>query len=143
MSAFMVEDRTINDSVAFLKSLTNTQSWILTPFVGLGYELKNMTDRERLAKDLFQLNIYGVNARYGDNQAQEFRPLNFHFKDKVSSAKRFNIIQCIKSLHCLIYQCSEGNVPESCLFKATQSVIQNLESQVVSSMAAYDRAEWG
>lgn len=142
MSAFVVQDKTINDSIAFLKSTIDNDNWILNPLSKLGYDLSNRTDRERLAKDLFKLNIDGVNERYGDNQAQQFRPLDFKFVDGISSTKRMNIYQCIKSLRCLIYQCSEGTVPERDLFKAIEEVVGRLAMHVVSSMPQYDKAEW-
>lgn len=143
MSAYIVEDKTINDSIAFLKTYTVVESWILKPLNKLGYDLTKKEDRERLAKDLFVLNIDGVEARYGKGQTQQFRPLNFKFVNKASSASRLSIIQCIKSLHCLMYQCSEGNVPERDLFKAMETVIHNLEGHVVACMPEYDKAEWG
>lgn len=142
MSAFMVEDRTINDPVAFLKDFTRDDNWILKPLAKLGYDLAKREDRERLAKDLFVLNIDGVNARYGENQAQEFRPLDFTFVDGVSSPKRLNIVQCVKSLRCLIYQCSEGDVPQRDLYKAMEQVLCKLEAHVVRNLPAYDKAEW-
>jgi hypothetical protein len=142
MSAFVVNDKTINDSIAFMETLTNNNSWMLNPLSELGYDLSSRADRERLGKDLFNLNVDGVNERYGDNQAQAFRPLDFKFVDGISSTKRLNIYQCIKSLRCLLYQCSEGNVPEQNLFKALEEVVGRLDRHVVNSLPQYEKAEW-
>ena len=142
MSAYMVQDKTINDAIAFLSKFTNNDKWIPRPIEKLGYDLTKREDRERLAKDLFVLNVDGVEARYGKGQAKEFRPLDFKFVDRASSANRLNIYQCIKSLRCLMYQCSEGNVPERDLYRAIEEVISALQGHLVNSLPQYDKAEW-
>ena len=142
MSAFMVSDETINDPIAFLKSFTNQDSWILSSLLELGYIFGNEISREKLAKDLFQLNIEAIEQRYGKGQAKEFRALNFKFVDRCSKPNRNNIYQCCKSLHCLMYQCSEGDVPEKELYKAMKEVIHKLEAHIVNSLPAYVRAAW-
>jgi hypothetical protein len=67
------------------------------------------TPEEQLANAMFELNCNAVDQRYGDNQAQEFRPLDFKFKHEYLGSG----YAAYDRLGEWIYQCSEGDVPES------------------------------
>ena len=149
MSAYIVEDETINKIVAFLLFKAyhgNGEEWVYRPFLRLGYQLASALpdntleqEAERLAKDLFALNVAGVNARYGKDQAQEFRPLDFKYKSTLPPGQ----LQAIKSMQCLSYQCCEGDVPEQPLYKALNECIGNCCRDWVTSSEAYERCKWG
>lgn len=50
--------------------------------------------------------------------------------------------QLLKSLKCYIYQCSEGNVPDSPIYKAIDKLIDNLAMFIACNQQEYEDAEW-
>ena len=138
MSAYMVEDDTINKVIAFLVSPTNRDyaRYILNE---AGYPLDTKEQQTRLAVRMFVLNKMGVESRYGRGQAKEFRPLDFKYRATMPPTA----IQAHKALSCFLYQCSEGNVPETKLFKALEHVKAAIANSIVSNLPAYENAKWG
>lgn len=51
--------------------------------------------------------------------------------------------QLLKSIDCYIYQCSEGNVPESALYKAVDDIRAMLANWIIRNTIAYNAANWG
>jgi hypothetical protein len=43
----------------------------------------------------------------------------------------------------LLYQCSEGDVPEQSLFKALESIISSIANEIIQAMPDYEQAPWG
>jgi hypothetical protein len=80
-----------------------------------------------------------VEERYGAGESKEFRPLDFRFK-RVPCA---NVYQALKSLNCWHYQCAEGDVPNTELFKGFSEIIHAIEGAIVSRIPEYDQAAWG
>jgi hypothetical protein len=52
-------------------------------------------------------------------------------------------LAAMKLLRCWLYQCSEGEVPETALFKAFAELSNTLAQVVVSELAEYEAAPWG
>ena len=48
----------------------------------------------------------------------------------------------VKSIGCLTYQCSEGDVPDERLFKALREYERALNGLIVADMDEYDAAAW-
>ena len=140
MSAFMVEDKTINRIVTWLAREVRT-SYSTIDRLARKYRIDITSDnwQENLANAMFQLNCEGVNARYGTGQAEEFRPLNFTYKIEMS----FSLAQVLKSLQCWHYQCCEGDVPESNLYKFFVEVENHLALKIVMDLPEYNKAAWG
>lgn len=148
MSAFVVEDKTINSILAWIEQCawSSEKDHLIRPFRSIGYNINRAEIDDvfygvlrKLASDLFKMNCDGVNARYGENQAQEFRPLDFEYKSITAPP----IVQAIKSMQCLLYQCSEGDVGTQPLYKALADTIDRCCSHVVSALPEYDKAKWG
>src|SRR2546423_13674024 len=101
MSAFMVEDTTINTVVAWLTRAIATSPTFDLDRLARKYDVDLVSDRwdEKLAHAMFQLNCDAVNARYGEGEAEKFRPLNFTYKAEYASP-----VQVFKSLQCWHYQ---------------------------------------
>src|SRR5947207_1577122 len=106
MSAFIVEDTTINRVVTWLKREVQRNRFTFTlDWLAREYDIDLTSDQwdEKLARAMFQMNCDGVNARYGEGEAEKFRPLNFTYKTEVYHS----LVQVLKSLQCFLYQCSE------------------------------------
>ena len=51
-------------------------------------------------------------------------------------------IRVFKSLGCLTYQCCEGNVPETELYRFLEDLENTIAREIVHSMPEFDKAEW-
>lgn len=124
MSAFFVTDKTIADAVRCLNE------------IGI--------DREGLGRDLWTLNASALEHRYG-RSLKEFEAIISTYADPSPSSNPF---QLLKSINCLIYQCSEGDVPETALFKQLETASEALSAKVGGADLSgnrderYDEAEW-
>jgi hypothetical protein len=140
MSAFMVADTTINRVVTWLSREMDHMYFISRKLHELGIDTSRAGWEEKLGQAMFQLNIDGVNARYGDGEAKDFRNLNYTYQ----STYFLTTIQVYKSLECWLYQCCEGNVPETPLYKLfDQDIKAYIAQKIIYSLPAFDQAEWG
>ena len=138
MSAFVVEDKTINRVVTFLAT-DREGDWIRRQIQEkLGLDLTSWIGRETLGKLMFSLNCDAVNQRYGDDQAQEFRPLNYEYRMDIPC----NRIQAFKSLQCWHYQCSEGDIDQNPLYQTMERVQGVIAEMIVTRLPAYDSLQW-
>jgi hypothetical protein len=139
MSAFIVEDRTINKILAFLAQ--NPPRGIHSepgrPFWALGYDLKaedeavRHTHCERLAADLFAMNCTAVEARYGQHEDVDLPFL-------LQNAEPPSPLEFIQRCSCLGYQCCEGDVPNFPLYKALREAQDITAMAYIMSLPAWD-----
>ena len=148
MSAFVVEDQTINTVV----------SWLDLHVSGAhaSYSFKNQLDaflgehlllttrdrcwRHALAHAMFKLNIQAVDERYGVGKAATSCPLDFQHQLVIPPAT----IQVLKSLQCWLYQCSEGDVPNHPLYQFFDRIIARyLLEDIVYALPDWEHARWG
>ena len=138
MSAFLVSMRTINRIVAVISSLlrSNRDSWTATQFAAAGFDPRQDDWEERLAKAMFSLNQSALSQRYGDPATERF------IYARVSVLP--SLYQTVKSVQCWLYQCAEGDVPESKLYQFFNRVVRVwLLDILVSRLPEYEQAEWG
>ena len=139
MSAYIVEHKTINRIVNKLvrEVRDNLDSYIIQEKLSeLGYDLTNNSDAEKLAKDMFMLNLNAVSQRYDE----EIPAPVFLFQEKHIAS----LVQTLKSLNCWMYQCTEGDIPGSKLYKFFAKMFKNyLLKRIVYGLPEYDQAEWG
>jgi hypothetical protein len=140
MSAFVVNDATINKVVSFLafNQMKSRHYWP-TRVLKDHYDLTNDEDAHRLAHDMFELNVIAVDQRYGEGEAADFRPLNFEYRSIMPPPA----IVVYKALQCWHYQCSEGDVPERELYQLMDSIHNDLAHEIIHDMPQYEQAAWG
>jgi len=140
MSAFMVEDQTINRVVTWLTREVSTRFPEINR-IARKYDVDLVSEKwdEKLANAMFQLNCDGVNARYGEGEAEKFRPLNFTYRPEGDTFR----VQVLKSLQCWMYQCNEGEVPQTKLYQFFEEVENYLALKIVMDLPEYDKAKWG
>ena len=113
----------------------------------------------RIGRLLFTMNIEAVYQRYPDTQdAPENMPgpigddgrstalsmaANYRYTFRLADAGAHSLVQGYKSLTCPRYQCSEGDVPESDLFKALNDAIGEVAGAYIESRPEYETAAWG
>lgn len=141
MSAFVVQDKTINQVVSLLH-LGILSGCIplelgLTKISEAGFDLNTQDGPRQLAEEMFALNVAAVNARYGKGEAEKFRPLDFKYQ--IVSVSR---VQVIKSLESWLYQCTEGNVPATRVYQAMEDVLSALCIDFVHRTKEYMEGKW-
>ena len=109
MSAFIIGKDEMDDVVCFLKTH------------GVG------GDTSQIGRNLYAMNEAAVLARYpGDTRATMPGPIDkSHLFEAYTyhEPERPSFDAGIKAAKCLLYQCSEGDVPSWRLFKALEAVV--------------------
>jgi len=104
MSAFMVKDETINKVITWLSWEITRSTWLREKLEKvLLFDTSNPDWEKELAQAMFELNLAGVNDRYGEGEAKKFRDLNYRYAPAHGSN-----IQVLKSMQCWLYQCTGG-----------------------------------
>lgn len=141
MSAFVVEDETINKIVSYLYANANGQDcsilWSATKLYKLGFDLSVAENCIRLAQRMFEMNVAAVDSRYGEGEAKEFRTLDFKYSFTPAS-----LIEVIKALESWDYQCTEGEIPFLRLYHAMDEVKCILSVFYVHQTEEYEGAQW-
>lgn len=168
MSCFIVSDNTIrrvvNAASAFQSNNPGARRRVGTAFEALKneegtqrYDLGDPADLQRLAGDLYNLNVDAFCERYPSKDSTlpglagrtrypddiepfevgqaSFSPGAHHDFDSRVTA--------YKAAQCLRYQCSEGDVPEQPLYKALVQFINDLACETLDETDAYEAAPWG
>ena len=140
MSAFVVEDETINRVITFL-SIDRELDYLRRQIKDeTGCDLRTPEGCAELGTAMFDLNCNAVNQRYEPDAAAQFRELDYEYRLVPFS----RAMQVYKSLGCWLYQCSEGDVPEtSLLYSAMQRVKADLADHIISRLPEYDSCNWG
>lgn len=103
---------------------------------------------------LFAMNINAVQQRYPDTVANPANmpgwagcaamPDLYRYPHRINlPMQRKDWVISLKALQCLQYQCSEGNVPDTDLFREMEAAIGTVACHIVSMLPEYDAAPWG
>jgi hypothetical protein len=123
MSAYVVNDECINTIVTYLAD--GRRQWEQEHIQKALREQGTIGDtfQEKLGNAMFELNCNAVEQRYGDNQAQEFRTLDYSYKPFIHYSG-YSVYDRFREW---LYQCSEGDIPESSrLYKAIRDVYDQM-----------------
>jgi hypothetical protein len=120
MSAFLVADKTINNVVNWLRRNIDQLPIIAAQLQQLNIDTNAPDWAENLGHVMFLLDMNAVDARYGDGEAAKFRKLDYHFEH----TEPVSLVQVLKSLQCWLYQCNEGDVPETELYGIFDTDVQ-------------------
>ena len=126
MSAFFVTDKTIADAVQCMR--------------------EHGIEADDMARDLWRLNALALLCRYGE-PAEKFEETIVSYGDPAPSNDPFQIL---KSANCLLYQCSEGDVPEMPLYRQLEEAAEALSDRLggpegnmgKNRNPRYDAAQW-
>ena len=146
MSAFIVADETINKAVGWIYShcqhdrYPNYGWYVKRRLREAGYNPETKLGCKRLAEEMFTLNCDAVEQRYGEGEAEKFRPLDFAFS---LSLMNLTAVAWIKLVECWLYQCAEGDAPENVLYEAMSALVGDVAKCYISTLPEYDKAAWG
>lgn len=151
MSAFVVDDKTINRVLGWLYGKASGESgsrWALDALAKAGFDLIAAARQpepalarecERLGHAMHDLNVDAVRQRYGDADKSGMVPTDSYIYRNIPPGE---LVRVYKSLMCWEYQCSEGDVPDRPFYLAMDKVASRLAHRIVVALPAYDKAEW-
>jgi hypothetical protein len=113
-------------------------------------------DPTTIGRDLFQLNVEAVRQRYGNDiedmmPATGWKPNDYRYTEPPVVPGCPPLVDSLKALHCLLYQCSEGTVRNEPLYEALEAAGAKLELAIrattlwrgdIENMPAYKLASW-
>ena len=147
MSAFYVG----TESLSMITDVISR--YLVAGFDSFGFdfpsEIKTLFEGEtdtRIFNALAGTNLSALEARYGKVKTAEM----YDGKDYEEGHDiwEFGIgvqpwhYQLLKSLHCFLYQCNEGNVPSTPIYKAVAKLAEVLADFIICNQPEYKNAEW-
>ena len=129
MSAYVVSKKTIDIITTYMHGKRYQHIAGYYPAIADAYK----SDATKLGQALWSMNVKAVDQRY-----EEKNPVNL-YRYQVVPAHR---MQVYKSLQGYLYQCAEGNVPESPLYKDVERMLHHIASDIISNLPAYEKADW-
>jgi len=127
VSAFIVSKKTIDVIVTYLYHKEDLK--VITNY----YPTFNLESENHLGQQLLNLNTKAVDRRYNERNPVELYQYHPEFAGKV---------QVYKSLRCLLYQCSEGNIPETKLFQDLDRYAYRMARVIIGDLPEYEKAAW-
>jgi hypothetical protein len=142
ISAFLVEERTISKILSQLDTYIRRAGNMGVEWVKKEMEPKVRVDcsdpdwKTKLGQKMWDLNQLSLKHRYGDRK----RKLIYTFQPVLCTH-----IEAFKALQCWIYQCTEGDIPEtSALYQFFDKVlIPEWAEFIVMRTPEYDGVGWG
>ena len=145
MSAFVIDTNTMDRCVRTI--MGNGRYGTFCNTFGTG-------SAEWIGRQLFEMNIEAVMQRYPDcRDTPDNMPgwqgcetmAETYQAPRLASGRLMRPALCdgYKALTCLRYQCSEGNVTETVLYKKLCECIADVANEIVTGLPEYDAAVWG
>ena len=144
MSAFIVDNTLINRIVSAISStmLGHSQS-IPRPYSPALCE----TEPKVLGQKLRELNELAVKQRYPDWELNGLPgPVDEQGNTpdyRYSPVAVPTAMQLYKDLRCLLYQCSEGDIPYYQLYKELEEYKADVADRILVRLPEFERASWG
>lgn len=146
MSAYVVDQKTIERILTWLDGSEGMSSRALLLDA---IDVRDPSDlRNEIGKALWRMNVEAVMQRYPDTRDGtdlpgpiEFVPAQIETAD--FGTELVTTGQAYKSTSCLLYQCSEGDVPETPLYEALRVVERTLAGFLAEDHPEVKVAEWG
>lgn len=88
---------------------------------------------------LYEMNAIATGERYGEANDTKLPAPRIALKLNAD----INKYAFLKSLECVQYQCAEGDVPQSDLYKSLGTLIDCVCRDIISSAPEYQMAKWG
>lgn len=137
MSAFIVSTETMQNAVNAIH-MANTR-YGSSEYTFCGVVVRNELDLATVGAVLFTLNHEAVNQRYAEDG---FAVEEYKHGRSVAPRTGSTLAPYIKSLDCLIYQCSEGDVPEHDHFLQLEAARRTLVDMLLSGLTEYANSPW-
>lgn len=131
MSAFLVEDKTINRIITYLATGQNMKYLKRAVEEKYNIDLNTNEGKTELGNIMFKMNVNAVNGG-----AEDFRPLDYTFRVEPV----YNKYQALKSLSCWTYQCREEPIVDTKDYKFFEEIKLRMAYNFVICSHDYDKA---
>lgn len=138
MSTFLVENETIDRILTLIDKRRRKSEWFMELLEReLSIDCGDVIWQTQLGQKMLDLNQLALGYRYGDDELS----LRYVFR---SAPGLISEVQMFKSMQCWLYQCCEGDIPEtSKLYKAFREKIEGQSAiSIVSNSPEYEEADW-
>ncbi len=135
MSAFIVSMQTMQNVVNAV-DMANRR-YRNREYTFCGVDVRDSRDLVTVGNVLFNMNQEAVNQRYVE---EDFAPEYVHRLHIPVTGKA--LAPYIKAMDCLIYQCTEGNVPDHAHYKQLVAVRGMLVDELLRGLPEYSNAKW-
>ena len=143
MSAFIIGKETMDHVVSVIQNFVAERQYP-APFGGLPPETAANSDA--LGQALYAVNLDAIVQRYpGDSKEHAPGPCDISeiHENYRYTPPEVTAVQGFKSLRCLIYQCSEGDVPDvSPVYKGMEAISEILSGEISTDSPEYNEAAW-
>lgn len=140
MSAYIVDDTTINTVLSHLSA--DDYRALVTAAFGDGLLWADRPTHAELGAALRNLNEDAVSQRY-PGESVEALPGPAPYAPYAYAPLLVGAVPAYKALRCLLYQCSEGDIPDAPLYEALEALSDAWAREIVCALPEYDRAAWG
>jgi hypothetical protein len=137
MSSYLVDDKSLCLIATYLVKCKNTNE--NTGLTDIHYPCGEELDDKikALAIKLKKMNVKALDIRYGIGKVKAALELSYS-RSTINDSK----YQVLKSIECYLYQCSEGAVIKSKLYKAIKNEMYALGFELVKNTPAYEKVKW-
>ena len=136
MSAFIVSEKCIS---VIIYNLFWNHDFKRYHHIFEDYGYITAEDFDRLAMELFRMNREAVKQRYEEPDDSDYIKIP---KSVNWDEGKLDQYQTLKSMHCLRYQCTEGDVPETKLYKFLDEIIDQWADFIIEQIPEYQEARW-
>jgi len=143
MSAFIVDDSAINRVVSHIYMHAGRNSMLGVSYMRAleNYPLHLNEGLNKLADDMFKLNVLAVDIRYPSDPDVKSEIDEFQYKFTPDTG---SLHQVLASLRCWLYQCSEGDIPETSeLYEAMTKIKHSLAYEIIDASPEWKATTWG
>lgn len=145
MSVYMVEYETLNRVISIIKKEEEKPRNYYNDEFGFHYptinDILSVSTKKytNLGKRILEMNLDSLYSRY----TSKLEPYDDYIAGyKFKEIENLSNYQAIKSINCLLTQCSEGTNPYSQLFRELELMRGKISNRIVSDLEEYKNAEW-
>ena len=133
MSAFIVSRETMHRCVAAIEQSSER------PLSGPLGHLPDAKAMSALGRRLFEMNAAAFAARYRESPIEHVGPAP---TDYCWRRRPVSPLAGFYALDCLLYQCAEGEVPQTALYQAVERVRDALARLIAHNLASKEKLPW-
>lgn len=149
MSAYVVDPITIRRILSKLRAQAKRESWTLERINAIlkPTEFTIDGDPQDVGQAMYNLNVNAVGQRYEHSKGVNDLPGTYTDGENLDTftwetVYDVSLMQAYKSLQCWLYQCAEGNVTETAMYKAFTTILNQWAHEIVGATKEYDKAKW-
>jgi hypothetical protein len=118
--------------IVSLKSIDAITTWLM-PKTELELQPFKTVDPTAIGQQLLDLNFLAYNHRYSQKGPTPTYSWNI---------KGLTRVQLYKTLQCYLYQCTEGDIPDTRIYKYLERELRTLADYIITEIPDYQSHPW-